>query len=299
MAVLPKREGVMGSGERRLEVAKQGIEPLEGRGLATRLALAAEDGVVREAESAQHLETEQAIRGDGRAGRQGFRGPRGEPLERESGHRVEAHPLRAPVAHLDRRHERHLVLRAASGLAAGTLAAEVGVVDAHIPGKRLGRFALVHSFHQLVMQQPGRFPGHPDLASERQGRNLRLRLGHQVDRQKPLRHRQAAVIQQGARGERTLVPAGAALPVATCIPPEGTGRLATTRRAPKAARPTCLDQRRFTLCFRSVAPKEITQRKPFLELNSIDCHGRISRVVDGNQLGAPEAHWMSLAEIGT
>lgn len=101
MAVLPKSEGVMGSGECRLEVAEQGIKPLEGLDLAAGLALPAEDGAVGEAETAQHLKTEQAIRGDGCSGRQSFRGPRSEHFERESLHRVEADPLHAPLTHSD------------------------------------------------------------------------------------------------------------------------------------------------------------------------------------------------------
>lgn len=35
-----------------------------------------------------------------------------------------------------------------------------------------------------------------------------------------------------------------------------------------------------------------------LELNAIDCHGHVSRVVDGKKLAASEAHGMRLAEIG-
>jgi len=58
--------------------------------------------------------------------------------------------------HRDRRHKRHLVFRATSGLTAAALAAEVGVVHLHRTGQPVTVFAFGHSLHQLVMDQPGR-----------------------------------------------------------------------------------------------------------------------------------------------
>ena len=58
--------------------------------------------------------------------------------------------------HRDRRHERHLVLRATTGLTAAALAAEVGIIHLHCTGQPVTVFALGHGLHQFVVDQPGR-----------------------------------------------------------------------------------------------------------------------------------------------
>jgi hypothetical protein len=49
----------------------------------------------------------------------------------------------------------HLVFRAASHLAPGTLAAEVGIVHLHAAAELVHGIACSHGMHDLVMQHPG------------------------------------------------------------------------------------------------------------------------------------------------
>ncbi len=79
--------------------------------------------------------------------------------------------------------ERHLVLRAAPGLADRALTAEVRGAELDGRAQAVGVLALGHGAFDLLLQQPGRGVAHPELALERQGRQLGLGLADQVDRQ--------------------------------------------------------------------------------------------------------------------
>jgi len=63
----------------------------------------------------------------------------------------------------------------------------------------------------LVVPRPGGGVAHAELAFERQGRQPRLGLADQVDRQEPQPQRQLGVLHQAARGQRGLVAAALAL----------------------------------------------------------------------------------------
>lgn len=61
--------------QRGLEVSKDDVQPLEWLNVAARFAFGRNDNLVREADLAQHLESEQSIGGDGGPRNQGLARP--------------------------------------------------------------------------------------------------------------------------------------------------------------------------------------------------------------------------------
>ena len=299
MGVFAKGEGVMSARQGGLQVAKDDVQPLERVHLAANFAFTCDDNLVIEAESTQYLEAEQAVGRDDGTWYQCFLGPSSDACVGEAGHRIEAHTLGFIVAHLDGSDEGHLVLRAPAGLATGTLATQVGVVDTHITREGALLLTLAHGLHQLVVQQPGGPPGDTHLAPQRQCGNLGLRLGDQVDRQEPLRQGQSGVLHERPRDHRGLLPACPALPVAQRSPNKFVGVIATTVRAAETVWPTRTHQRRFALRFRSVVDHKSGQGHSLLKLDTVDRHDFQLCEEHGNQLTARQAHRVSPPEIET
>ena len=132
----------------------------------------------------------------------------------------------AGLGGLNRSHERNLVRRAAAGLAALDLAAEVGVVDLDTAGELARLLAQEHDLHDLAFEQPSRGVGHVQMALELQGRDVVLGLCHQVHSQEPLGQRQLAGLEDRAADQAALVAAAAALE----IQPPVAAELAVPRR---------------------------------------------------------------------
>ena len=110
-------------------------------------------------------ETIQAVRdNEGRRSRVSF-GPLVYLMAAEGCHPAKNRSQRMPlVAGLHRSNERHLILRAATDLAAGALPAQACVVDLDPERQGRFRFTLEHRLHELVLEPPTRFvaqPQHP------------------------------------------------------------------------------------------------------------------------------------------
>jgi hypothetical protein len=145
-----------------------------------------------------------------------------------------------------RRHDRHLVLRAAPGLAARALAAEAGVVHLEAPIEFAPILAPPHGLHELVFHQPGAAVAHPELAHQFERRDVVRGLGEQLHGQEPARKPQLARLEDGAADQAALVGAVTALPVVQAAaleagagaapPPSGPTKPAGQRAACSAAR---------------------------------------------------------------
>ena len=210
-------KGMVGTCERRLEVAQDGVDPGEF-GQVAGLAIT-DDGRHVDATGIYHCrEASQAVTGDHRAGRQMHIGPLFDRVTREADHRGELEVNR--MAHLierDRGNERHLVLRASAGRAAAEFATEVGVVHLHDIGELMSVLALGHRAHDLVVYQPGGAVAHAQLTLEGERREASLGLTDQVDGEEPGRQRELGSCEQGARGHRGLPTAPIALEQGTEI----------------------------------------------------------------------------------
>ena len=129
VGVLGDLDGVLGPGQRGLDVAHEGVDRLEFVVRDDGLAIADDLTVVDRASAGGDLEAVQAV---GHQGRWQRRLPGQELLDglvRERPWRQAGQVRQAVLGGLYRRHEGHLVLRAAAGLAGAALATEVGVVD--------------------------------------------------------------------------------------------------------------------------------------------------------------------------
>ena len=110
---------------------------------------------------------------------------------------------------LHRGDERHLVLRAATALAPGALATEVGVVDLHAPVEHARVLALAHDLHELVLHEPGALVANAQVTLELQRRDVVLGLGEQVHGQEPACQRQLGGFEDRAADGTALVAAPA------------------------------------------------------------------------------------------
>ena len=190
------------------------------------------------------------------------------------------------------RHERHLVLGAASWLAAGAFATEVGVVQLDRAVQAMSAFLLGDSAVDLFVQQPRRGVADTQVALERQRRQAGLGLADQVDGHEPCRQRQFGVLHQTARGQRGLVSASVALKQPAAILAEDAVIGAVATRATESIRPSRLLDRPGALSLSAEALKEIWNGHAVLELDLVEGHGVHSSVRE-HQLTGSLAHRVS------
>jgi hypothetical protein len=85
---------------------------------------------------------------------------------------------------LDGGDERRLAWRAAASLAAGTLAADIGVVQFDASTQPLGGVTLHHHLRQLVLDLPGRGLRHAEPTTQLDAGDVLLALGQVIHRAK-------------------------------------------------------------------------------------------------------------------
>ena len=147
---------------------------------------------------------------------------------------TQAHELRLAVGRgLDRGDERHLVLRAPSGLAARALPAQVGVVDLHPAVELAAVLAHAHDLHELVLDEPGGLVANPQVAHELERSHVVLGLGEQVHGQEPPEQPQLGRLEDRPADDAALVAAGGALEVQPALAPKRAALPAAAGRAGK------------------------------------------------------------------
>jgi len=156
--VLAVAHGVKNAGQGELEVAEYGVDCALSRGLSARTT------TVRCAQPASVTAAKQP---------------------RPSLRTVVQVPRVASVIDRDSGHERHLVLGAASGIAAGALATEVGIVELHNAAELMGALWPGHGKVELLMHKPSGRVSHSHLVLEGQRRQPGLDLANNVDREEP------------------------------------------------------------------------------------------------------------------
>ena len=267
--VLGVFEGLVGAGQHGLEVAKNGVDPLELRQVAG-LALAHNFGVMRTASFGDGCEACQTVAVDAAAWREVGLGPLRDSLAGEGGHRynfdVDGIAL---IVERDRRDERHLVFGASARFAASALAAEVRVVELHSARQAMDSLSCSHRRHDLVMNQPCGRIAHANLALEIKRRQTRLGLTDQIDSQEPGGQRQLGAGKQRAGGRRHLVMAGVALEAAPRQPTDDAVSAAVATWAVKTFRPPRPFDRRAAGGLRTKTPQECGQRHARLELDEV------------------------------
>jgi hypothetical protein len=138
------------------------------------------------------------------------------------------------------------------------------------------------------------------MALQLQRRDVVLRLGEQVQGEKPARERQLRGLEDGAGGERHLMPAAAALGVLAPLALEAAVQVAPALRTYESARPACLVKRRPALFLGAVLRHELRHRKPGLKLDTVHRHRRSPRLRAPRRLSRSIcitlAHHVSLAE---
>ena len=164
MSVLGEFEGMVGFFDGRLQVAQQRVDRTKFGPCHAGLAAPGDHRFMLGAHDRRGAKARQPV-GD-------HTGRRGQVFGGEHRHLLarmrllaQAGQKRVPVWRgLHRRHEGDLVLRAAPGLAARTLAAQERIVHLHPAVEFTPALKHQHGLHDLVLHQSGRAVAHPELA---------------------------------------------------------------------------------------------------------------------------------------
>lgn len=295
--ILSEVERMVTPGQTGLEIAQHGVDPLE-LGQILWFASGHDGGPMGASGHGDGGKAGQSV-GEHRAagGQRGF-GPLGDGLEAETRHGGELGAQRmAVIAERDSGDERDLVLRAPTGLAAGALTAEVGVIDLDLAFEHVALLAFGHRLHQLVVDKPRGGVAHPQLSLERERRQPGLGLTDEVDRQEPDRQGQFGGLEDGASDQRALMPAGIALEQLPGAATQHAMRRTAATRAAKTLRPARLLKRRLALLLGAVPLEKLRHRQARLELDSIHRHASTHRNELGQRIRAEVAHHVSLAYV--
>ena len=272
-SIFSEVECMVAAAQAGLEVAEQGVDPLELRQV---LGLSpADDGrLMHAACRAQRSEAGEPIGEHGAARGQMRLGPLADRFQVETADGREFGAQRvALIAERECGNERDLVLRAAADFAAATLTAEVGVVELDLAVEDVACLAFGHRLHQLVVHEPGGRIAHPKVTLERQCRQLGLGLADEVDREEPHGQRQLGALHHSTGDQRSLVTTVLALEQRVGSPADPTVGDASTARAPEPRRPARLFQRGCTLRFGPVALEKFGHRQSGLKLDPVHGHG--------------------------
>src|SRR5512144_2535225 len=189
----------VGGGNGGLDVAERGVDPLEG-GCEHRLAAGSGvDRLMRAAGVGHAAEAADAVADDRAGGIEAAPGQLFDLLAAEAldPAQLQAHRL-ALGRSLDGGDDRRLAGRAATALATGAFATEVGVVHLHPAGQAFARIPLHHHLHQLVLELPGGVLGHAEAAAEFEAGDPALALRQLVH---------GAEVRSGTLVEAKIVPA--------------------------------------------------------------------------------------------
>ncbi len=297
--ILPEVERMAGAGQAGFEIAENGVDPFE-LGYLVWLASGHDRGLVATTGLGDRPEAGQSIREYSAGwGKVVFR-PCRNRLEGEAGHGRELDAQRASVlTERYRRDKRHLILRPPADFAASTLTAEVGIVHLHIPLKHIAIFTLGHHLQEFVVHQPRRRVAHPQLPlqGQGQGRQSRLGLADQIDRQEPDCQRQLGILKYGSRNQRSLMPARVALKNLAHAIAQNVMRRVIAVRTRKTARPAKGLKRLLALRFGSVVLQKVRHRQSRLKLNSIHRYFVALPLCNGGHFTVSQAHHMSLADV--
>ena len=297
LGVLAVLQGVVRPGKCGLEIAEDGVDPLEA-GQVTQLEAADHHRKVKATSIGHSTEAAQPIAVHTGAGCQIGLGPLADRFRGKSSDHIELDVHRMPmIIDRDSSDKGSLVLGAATGLSTCALTAEVGVIELHGATELLGSVLRGHGPVDLLMQQPGSGIAHAKLTLERQGRQAGLGLTDEVDGQEPGRQWQLGVRHETAGSQRGLMPTSIALEELASAVADHIVITAGTARAPKALRPAHGLDRLSALRLGAKAAKEIRDRHAVLELNLVEGQG-VHPTVRGLQISGSQAHGVSLAEAG-
>ena len=274
---------MIGSGQSRLQISQNRVDPVE----LGKIPGFSASRFFREVES-QHGKggkAGQTIRNDGAPRRQKCLSPGLEGLLCEPGNRRELGVHRMSI--LIGRHRRDkgdLVFRAPSPFSSRMLSAQVRIVDFDPAFQRIQVFPAGHGFHELVLDAPGRAVTDSQLAFERQGGKIVLRLAHQVDGQKPGGERELGAVKEGSGNQGGLLVAHPALERLPGADMQYTVKRALTTGTPVSVRPSDLFKGRFALFFRAVQTLKFRKGKSLLKLDAIHGHFEPPSVKIGNSV---------------
>ena len=181
----------------------------------------------------QCLESREGVAANRGLGQDPF-GELSHPVLIELIERLGGHIASAFATLLDRKQHCRLTFGTSSPLA-GSVSADLGVIDFHDAVQPVGPVAVAHRLAQLAQHRMGGRPRHTEQFRQSHRRNATLVGAHQEDGGKPLAQRQFGVLEHGAGGDRSLSAASLALVQVAVL--EAIGLVMTAVRADEAIRP--------------------------------------------------------------
>jgi len=262
-------DGMIGTGDRVLDVTEQRVDPVElrvrhaGTPTAGDMALMNVGSRIEGSKASEAVADHLTTRCNGLLS-----------IATHLGQGHAAHPARlislrvAIFIGLHGGDKRELVLSAAPALSR-PLTAQVGVIDLDTPGEPFSLVALVHDLQELVLELPGGVVGDAELPGQLQCREAALALGQQIDSQKPGGQWQVRTMENGAGSHRGLMMAAMTLIEPPRQPAAG---VIATVGAHKPSGPAVLEEGGLAFGFCVVLLEKRRQRQAGLELDGIACH---------------------------
>src|SRR3954470_5066280 len=264
-------DGAVGANNGGLDIAERGVDPLEGRYARRCRTGSSLDGLVAATGVGHTAETLEPVADDRAAWIEAPLGERGDRLAAETGDPTQLQANRLALRRrLDRGDERCLSRRASSSLAAGSFAAEVGIVNLDTAAQLLGRISLHHDLRELVLDCPSRGLRHAKASATLNAGDALLGLGHVIHGAKPGAQRQFGRGEDRPGNRRGLPAASGALKEITGL--HHAVLSAAAGWTLETIRPSRRDNHRPALLLAAVLSVERWFAKPFLELHRVASH---------------------------
>ena len=264
-------DGPVGAGDRGLDVAKRGVNPLEGRFARRRWTASGLDSLVDASGVGYAGETPQPVADHRAAWTNAALGKRGQCLTGETADPSQLDADRLSIrCGLDRGDEGCLSRCPSSALAAGAFAAKISVVHLDPSGQLLGRISFHHHLLELVLDLPSRRLRHAEAPAKLDAGDALLGLGDVIHGAEPGAQRQLGRGEDRS-GDRRGLPA-------TCGALKEAAALHLTVLASAASgtdepiRPARGDNRRSALLLSTIEVLERRLAEPLLELHRIAGH---------------------------
>src|SRR3954452_4596638 len=280
-------DGMEGAGQTGLEVAEQGVGPLEGGGPDRLPAGARDDRPMAAAGIGDATEGVEAVAVDRPGGTQMAHRPALDRDPAEVGDPAELDPHRLALGDgFHGRDKGRLAGTASATFATRAFAPDVGVIDLDaLAGQRLVLITFQHDLHQLVLDLPGGVMRHPETAGQLKAGQAVLALGQGVDRGKPRGQRQLGGMKDRAGDQRHLMAARRAL--LDRAGPEHDRVGSSAFRADETPRPAPREQRCPTLFLGAILQPKRRFAQTLLELHNVLGHPNLPQSLSSSSLYHP------------
>lgn len=194
-------DSVVGSSDRVLDVAEQGVDPVELRIRHTGTAATGDVALVDAGGRVKGPETVEAIADNVASGRNGLLAIATHLGQSKAAHTAKLDPHRVALAIGLYRSDKGEFMLGTPTWFSRPLAAQIGVINLDPAAEPLSLVMIVHDLQHLVFELPGRVISDTEVPRQLQCREAALTLGQQINGQEPGGQRQVSRMKDRAGGQ--------------------------------------------------------------------------------------------------